>query len=244
MQKVLTSDGSYTLFSPTYQQHYHNPDDGAIKESLYKHVIPAFEHHKDKEELHILDICFGLGYNTFTTLYWLKKNLTCKKLYFYSPELDKELIESLKDFPYPKEFDFLKPVIQELSKNHFYQDENLQITIAIEDARKYIKKLPQMDIVYQDAFSSDVNHKLWTKEYFSEIKNILHVKGILTTYSIATPVRMGLHVNDFYLYEYRNTLSRRGTLGFLEPQNLNGFIDMELKQLRNKEAKPFFDKYQ
>jgi tRNA U34 5-methylaminomethyl-2-thiouridine-forming methyltransferase MnmC len=241
MQKILTKDGSYTLFSNKYQQHYHNTDDGAIKESLYKHVIPALSHHEDKKELRILDICFGLGYNTFTTLYWLKKTSTCKKISVYSPELDQELIKSLQDFPYPKEFDFLKPIIKQLSQNHFYQDENLQITIAIEDARKYINKLPKIDIVYQDAFSSDVNHELWTKEYFSQIKNLLHVNGILTTYSIATPVRMGLHVNGFYLYEYQNTLSRRGTLGFLQPQRLDGFIDMELKQQRNKEAKPFYD---
>ncbi|MDZ7817241.1 MAG: hypothetical protein U5K55_00945 [Aliarcobacter sp.] len=48
---VATKDGSNTLFSQKYNQHYHNPDDGAINESLSKHIIPAFTFHKNKKEL-------------------------------------------------------------------------------------------------------------------------------------------------------------------------------------------------
>ena len=33
---VYTKDGSNTLFSKFYNQHYHNPDDGAINEALTK----------------------------------------------------------------------------------------------------------------------------------------------------------------------------------------------------------------
>jgi hypothetical protein len=48
-----TKDGSNTLFSQKYNQHYHNPDDGAINESLSKHIIPTLTFHKDKKELNI-----------------------------------------------------------------------------------------------------------------------------------------------------------------------------------------------
>ena len=43
-----------------------------------------------------------------------------------------------------------------------------KIEVFIGDARKYIKSLKpnSFDIVFQDAFSSDVNFELWTKEYF------------------------------------------------------------------------------
>ena len=71
---VATKDGSNTLFSKLYNQHYHNPDDGAINEALSKHIIPAFTFHKDKRELNILDICFGIGYNTFSTIYYCLQN--------------------------------------------------------------------------------------------------------------------------------------------------------------------------
>ena len=71
---VPTKDGSNTLFSKLYNQHYHNPDDGAINEALSKHIIPAFTFHKQKKELNILDICFGIGYNTFSTIYYCLQN--------------------------------------------------------------------------------------------------------------------------------------------------------------------------
>lgn len=245
MQKVLTVDGSYTLFSEQYNQHYHNPSDGAVHESLYKHVLPALTHHEKKDKLSILDICFGLGYNTFTTLYWLLKTASNKKVSIYSPELDQNLIHNLQDFEYPKEFDFLKKLIKSLSLKGFYEDENVHVKIFIGDAREYLQNIQtKIDIVYQDAFSSEVNRELWTKEYFAQIKTLLNEDAILTTYSTATPVRMGLHVNGFYMYENKSEFTRNGTLAFLKKQNRDFFIDMELKQQRNPEAKPFFDSCQ
>ena len=69
-------DGSNTLYSNKYKQNFHDIKTGAIQEALSKHVIPAFDFHKNKKHLRILDICFGLGYNTFCTiLYILEQKL-------------------------------------------------------------------------------------------------------------------------------------------------------------------------
>ncbi|MFW2582201.1 hypothetical protein ACN5OZ_11490, partial [Aliarcobacter butzleri] len=68
---VTTLDGSNTLFSTKYNQHFHNTEDGAINEALSKHIIPTFFYHQNKKELNILDICFGIGYNTFSTIYYI-----------------------------------------------------------------------------------------------------------------------------------------------------------------------------
>ena len=101
---VQSEDGSFTAFSSEFQEHYHSTKDGALHESLYKHVIPAFEHHKEKDELTILDICFGLGFNTLATLYYMRQNNIKKKVRIFSPEFDAELIASLKGFTYPDIF--------------------------------------------------------------------------------------------------------------------------------------------
>ena len=93
---VTTNDGSHTLFSLKYNQHFHNTEDGGFSEALHKHIIPAFSHSYNKKELNILDICFGLGYNTFATIYYILKNNLDIKLNIYSPELDFDLIKSLK----------------------------------------------------------------------------------------------------------------------------------------------------
>lgn len=243
---VKTTDGSNTLYSKKYNQHYHNIDDGAINESLNKHVIPCLDFHKNSKELNILDICFGIGYNTLSTVYYvLKENLDIK-LNIYSPELDGELIESLKDFDYPKEFkeiEKLTNIIKELSTKKYYEDERFKISLYVGDARKYIKSFEKdfFNVVYQDAFSSEVNMELWTKEYFDDVYKASNENVVMTSYSVATPVRLSMYKAGFEIYEHR-PVKRKITLAFKQKQEQIGkYIDMELKQQRNKEAKAIYD---
>ncbi len=238
---VPTKDGSNTLFSVNYNQHYHNVDDGAIQEALYKHVIPALEFHKEKTELNILDICFGLGYNTFATLYYIVKNKLPLKVTIFSPELDKKLIDSLKNFTYPKEFEDIQTIIQTLLQTHTYEDEQFCIHLFIGNAREYVKELSHMDIVYQDAFSSEVNCELWSVEYFKDIYALCKDTAIVTTYAVATPVRLSMFEAGFEIYEHIPT-KRKITLGFKQQQERIGkYVDMRLKQERNPTAKAFYD---
>lgn len=241
---ILTNDGSNTLFSTLFNQHYHSVKEGAINESLQKHIIPAFAYHNDKKELNILDICFGLGYNTLVSLLYIQTHNLDIKLNIYSPEFDTKLLDSLKNFIYPVELKQFKNIIDILSNTYYYEDEKLKIEIYNADAREYIKDLKNIDIVYQDAFSSDVNKLLWTKEYFSDIKKTLSKDAIITTYSIATPIRLSMWENGLYIYEYKPEKSNRITIASnkkIDKQNYK-YIDMELKKTRNKKAKALYDK--
>lgn len=65
--------------------------------------------------------------------------------------------------------------------------------------------------------------------------------GILTTYSIATPVRLSMSKNGFLIYGLKCSTTRTSTLAFLEPQNIDGFIDMNLKIINNPNAMAIFD---
>lgn len=241
---VATKDGSNTLFSKLYNQHYHNPDDGAINEALSKHIIPAFTFHKNKSELTILDICFGIGYNTFSTIYYCLQNNLNIKLNIFSPELDGNLVKSLENFEFPKEFDSIKHIINSIAKTSKYEDENLKIEVFIGDARNYIKRLEKnsFDIIYQDAFSSDVNFELWTKEYFDDIYKLCNDSCIMSSYAIATPIRLSMYEAGFFIYENR-PVKRKITLAFKQKQDLiEKYVDMELKKQRNKEAVALHDK--
>jgi len=240
---IQTSDGSYTLYSEQFDQNFHSTKAGALNEALIKHVVPALTYHSNKYELNILDICFGIGYNTLATLYYAKKNNLNIKFNIYSPEFDLELLNSLKDFQYPKEFDEYKDIINQLSTKLSYKDENLNIEIFNGDAREYIKTLNNIDIVYQDAFSSDVNKSLWTKEYFKDIAKTLNNDAIITTYSIATPVRLSMWENGIEIYEYKKGDTDRSTIGLnkKEIDTNYKYIDMVLKQQRNTQAKALED---
>lgn len=234
---VITEDGSLTLYSKEFDQTYHSARDGALQESLQKHVLPAFKLRENKKKLNILDICFGLGYNTLTTLYYLKTQGLDTKVHILSPEFDRELVTSLATFRYPKVFAILQPVIEALSKNFYYEDEQCTIEILPGDARVSLPKITRkIDIVYQDAFSPKQNPMLWTREYFSDLRSICAEDAILTTYSVAIATRMGLYENGFEVYIHEGENFRKSTIA--SPEKLEGltYVDMVLKKQRNPEA--------
>ncbi len=240
---VESDDGSFTAFSKEFNEHYHSTRDGALHESLAKHVIPAFEYHKDKEELCILDICFGLGFNTLATLYYLQQQKHKPRLRVFSPEFDAELIASLKDFHYPDIFLPFKPIIERLSSEGVYSDEQYHIELYIGDARDYLSSCnEQFDVVYQDAFSPATNPLLWTKEYFADIARLIKSDGILTTYSMALKTRLALYENGFNLYINRGEGHRDATLA--SKSDLVGYekVDMPHKIACNPEVHPLLDK--
>jgi len=211
-------------------------------ESLQKHVIPAYKMTKDLDQVTILDICFGLGFNTLATIYYYKINNLNKKINIYSPELDADLIKSLKNFTYPDEFKEIKPIIDTLIECGTYEDTSIYIDLFIGDAREYIKTLDiKFDIIYQDAFSPSANPTLWTKEYFAELKNIIKNDGILTTYSIALQTRLALWENGFKVYLNQGEGFRSSTIASLMEKDGVKQVDMKHKISCNPNIKPLMD---
>lgn len=246
MELVETQDGTFTLYSNDFNEHYHSISDGALSETLNKHIIPAFEYFKNsddnKKEINILDICFGLGYNSLATIYYLENKLQTK-VNIFSPELDLNLIKSLQNFKYPKEFDNYKELVKEISNNLEVNYKNFNIKVFNQDARNFIDNTDiKFDIVYQDAFSPNKNPTLWTYEYFKNLKSKMSENSILTTYSIATPIRLALFYNNFYIYE--NLISiKKATIASIIKLNLNkNEIDMNLKLQRSSNVKVIYDK--
>jgi len=246
IEYVLTSDGTFTCYSESFDECYHSTKDGAFKESLKKHIEPAFSLiDTSKEKLTILDICFGLGYNTLTTLYYLHcfdKNFFFNKLHIVSPEFDESLVHSLDKFPYPEPLQPFKPIISKIAKTGCYEDKNIRIDVVFGDAREFLQATDlTFDIVYQDAFSPKKNPLLWTKEYFADLAKHLTPDAIITTYSSATPVRMGMVENSLFVYEPPSAGVRSGTIASPSSKLPLNKIDMALKKERNPNAAPLYD---
>ena len=238
MDNIVTGDGSRTLYCESVGEHYHSTKDGAFSEALYKHVLPAWQYRIEKrKKVTVLDICFGLGYNTFVLLWYLARQKYSGHLRIVSPEHDADLLSSLVNFPYPDEFRELAPIIRSIAENHSYESSNLLIEIFPVDARSWLVSCDgPVDIVFHDPFSPAHNHQLWTREYFAELKRIGTDDLLVTTYSTATAVRMGLFENGFHIYENHPTaLVRSATLASLGQLPL-AEIDMQLKQQRNLAA--------
>ncbi len=239
---VLCEDGTNTLFSKEFNEPYHSTKDGALHESLEKHVKPSFSIKKEKNQLTILDICFGLGYNTFATLYYIKQQKHSTKVHILSPEFDEGLIRSLDIFDYPPEFENIKHIVKTISQDLYYEDEQFKIEILLGDARESIPQIKEkIDIIYQDAFSPAHNPLLWTTEYFRDVRAICKEDAILTTYSIAAAIRLGLYENDFLIFVHRAEMMRYSTVASLKMLDDLEYIDMELKKERNPTARSMKD---
>jgi tRNA U34 5-methylaminomethyl-2-thiouridine-forming methyltransferase MnmC len=224
---TLSEDGSYTAYSKEYDEHYHSTKDGALHESMVKHVLPAFSVKQNQDEINILDICYGLGFNTLASLLYHKQNSLKSKINIYSPELDASLVKSLSSFTYPKDFEIFRDIIDAISKDGVYEDENFYIEVYLGDAREYIKRFDnRFDIVYQDAFSPNTNSILWTQEYFRDIRDAVRDDGVLTTYSIALSTRLALHENNFKVYLNSGNGFRDSTIA--SPSDLDTFAEVDM----------------
>lgn len=239
---VQSEDGSFTAFSSEYDEHYHSTKDGALNESLKKHIEPAFALHCKKEHLRIIDICFGLGFNTLLSLYYRDTYYPNMTLEIYSPELDGDLVASLVDFPYPELFIPYSTVIADLATSGGYEDERTQITVEITDARQAMRELEgEWDICYQDAFSPSVNPALWTKEYFSDVARLMGEDGVVTTYSTALATRLALYENGLSVSLNSGEGYRKATIA--SKRELREFekVDMEHKIRCNPTTKSLRD---
>ena len=242
IEKVITQDGTKTAYSKDFDECYHSTKDGAVNESLTKHIKPAFLYSKEKNELNILDICFGLGYNTLLTLYYRDKYFPDKKINIYSPEFDAKLVKNLPGFEYPKMLKEYLPVLKELSLHQKFSNKNTYIELFLGDAREYITKFENFfDIVYQDPFSPKTNRFLWSYEYFKDIKTAIKQDGIITTYSTALKTRLALYSNGFNIYLLKEEGVRNFTLASLKELQDIQKVDMEHKIKCNPDAKPIYD---
>lgn len=76
---IMTDDGSYSSYDGETGELYHNRT-GAYTEALHHYTMPSAGLQKlgERGEIALLDVCFGLGYNTFSFLNEAIRSLTPK----------------------------------------------------------------------------------------------------------------------------------------------------------------------
>ena len=88
--EVLTKDGSYSLRSVIFQENFHSLL-GALEETKLKFTAPSNLKRFKGKSLNVLDICFGLGYNSASLLNELIKQKSYLNL--FGLEIDKKPLE-------------------------------------------------------------------------------------------------------------------------------------------------------
>ncbi len=205
---VKTDDDSYSINSKEINNKVEtlHTSSGAISESFEKFIKPLKL--DDKEEIAILDICAGLGYNSSAAIseYSDKKSLKIDMVEISHATLACGLL-----VPSPiKAHDITKKAIEkQLIKENYASLElvdteipkNMEINVFIEDARQTVQKLEDnsYDAIFLDPFSQTMAPELFSLEFFKEFKRVIKEDGIVATYTSSAPVRSGFLEAGFHI---------------------------------------------
>ena len=199
LKEVLTKDGSVTLRSHIFQENFHSLE-GALKETEIKFINPSDLKRFNNRSLNVLDICFGLGYNSASLFNSLIRQNSF--INWYALEIDKKPLKyslgnkSFQKLWHPK----VLKIFKELSKNSKYKDQSFVCDILWGDAREKIKNIPaniKFDLIYLDGFSPQKCPQVWSVEFLSKVTQKLNPQGYLITYSCSAAIRRTL--KDFGL---------------------------------------------
>jgi tRNA U34 5-methylaminomethyl-2-thiouridine-forming methyltransferase MnmC len=201
MKRVRTDDGSVTFYNSKFGEAYHSTS-GAVEEAFEKFVRPSkiADFVKKKKTIKLLDICFGLGYNSAAFIdEVLNHNADCK-IFITALENDEEILkEALRLNTTFASFDMIQRLIKSQKRDLCKLDlARVKIKLYVKDALRSIKAISnKFDFVFLDPFSPKKCPELWTEEFFKDIYKLMNKKGVLTTYSCARSVRDNLKAAGF-----------------------------------------------
>lgn len=253
--KIITADGSETFYSSEFKETFHTKYGAKTEaEITYIQGCQIADKIKQKNSIKILDICYGLGYNTATVLdFILKNNHQCSivkrhcSIELIALELDetvpKQALENnLLEYWSSETREILKQLLREKELNLPLIKMQLFIGDARETLAKLVPKNFQADAVFLDPFSPPKCPQLWTVEFLTLVANSLHDEGIIATYSCSAGVRKAFQLAGLTI---GNNLSvgRRspGTVATKGKQPLSPLSPMELEHLQTRAAIPYRD---
>lgn len=209
---VKTDDGSYSIKSREINHKVEtlHTSTGAISESFEKFIKPLKLNYE--EDIAILDICAGLGYNTSAAVDdFLKNSRGNASLQVDMLEISKPTLAAGLLVPSPIEaHDITKVAIEEELLKEGYASlrmenskipDNVDINLYIDDARRVIQNLEddKYDAIFLDPFSQNMAPELVSLDFFNEFRRVIKENGIVATYTSSAPVRMAFIEADFYV---------------------------------------------
>jgi len=194
----VTEDGSFTFFSEEFQEKFHSQS-GAKQESEGKFVVACQLSQKaaQTDHLGLLDICYGLGYNSASAL---------ERIWLVNPQCRVTLIALEIDLNIPRQAiayhlldQWAAPIpllLGKLAEEGKVESPLLNAELLGGDARLTLQQVKssgfKADAIFLDPFSPPKCPQLWTVEFLTLLAQSLAIDGRLATYSCAASVRTAL----------------------------------------------------
>ncbi len=184
-EKIVTSDGSNTLFSKEFGCAYRSVH-GAVDECQHVYINAGLLHQSEKQtEINVLEIGFGTGLVAFMAfLETQNRNLKVNYTGYEGYPISLSEAESLQ-----------YPTLLSAEKNEetfsFFHTSNWDQQHQVNANFSFLKKLAKFedlneintfDVVFFDPFAPNANPYLWSDVYLSKIYASMKNNGVLTTY--------------------------------------------------------------
>ncbi len=253
---ITTEDGSLSCRDSETGELYHNRA-GAITEARASYLYPsaAVEVFRSRGRLNVLDICFGLGYNTWVLLAALAEapNVAgCVNV--LGIDLDSTILTCIETVLEDRQLSVLKGKFERnpsLGKTFGQISKSVHCNIEIRqaDLRLEIPKLSgDFDLIFHDPFSPNRVPELWTIELFRHYHRLLERRrGKVLTYSAASAVRGGFRECGFEIFRTAAVGAKSGgtlaaVAGSSPPSDVVGPIfESELEKLDSRSGVPYRD---
>ncbi len=255
----LTKDGSYTFFSEAFQETFHSRQ-GAKAEAFAKFAIATDLPELAKQpKLKLLDVCYGLGYNSAAALETIWKINPACQVDLYGLDNDATVPraalapELIADWSAPVQQALKALVATSQDPEAVPMPANLTGGLLIGDARQTIKLLIdqgfQAQAIFFDPFSPRRCPQLWTVAFFQAVARCLATPGKLTTYSRSASVRAAMIEAGFTIGtlplaqpdpNYPHEWSQ-GTVATLGNAELTPLSEMEQEHLLTRAGVAFRD---
>ena len=244
-----TADGSYTFFSTEFQETFHSFF-GAKQEAEVRYIEPCQIEQLAKRQstIRLLDICYGLGYNSAAAL---------EAAWSVNPQCQIELValELIPNVPRQaiahnllSQWQFSIPkLLAKLAIETSICRELLTAELIFGDARQTIQAIAQRDwqadVIFLDPFSPPKCPQLWTIEFIDRVAQCLTPTGRLATYSCSAAVRTALSNAGLHLGSVTGAGRKSpGTICSFEYKNLPELSEREREHLKTRAAVPYRDR--
>ena len=245
-QKV-TEDGSYTFFSTEFGECYHSTS-GAREEAEKKFILSSRLAAKaiQSNNLKILDICYGLGYNAAAALAAIWQVRGDCRVELLALESDRVVpLAAIRENLLNSWSQPIPEYLSDFAHNHRLDLPNLTAKLLIGDARQTITKVIeagfQAEAIFLDPFSPGKCPQLWTVEFLALVAKCLSPTGYLVTYSCAASVRRALQLAGLQI-------GATDSVGRRSPGTIASFLSLppslsaqEREHLQTKAAIPYRD---
>jgi tRNA U34 5-methylaminomethyl-2-thiouridine-forming methyltransferase MnmC len=187
---IKTADGSYTLYVPELDEHYHSIH-GALQEANHVFIQHGLEPIKDRSSIRVLEMGLGTALNAYLSYQWARKNNIT--LWYSGVEA------------YPVEGEIITICLKEIGVNQvqdlrffsefIYGSTQVLDNFTLDPIHAFwadINFKEAYDVVFYDAFGPRAQSELWTLANFQIAFDALKPGGTLVTYCAKGQVKRDL----------------------------------------------------